>query len=342
MQIDSDEFLKRLMISDASFLTANEKSLLQKNLDSPDTLALMSITDICNVVGRSITKAKWNGSKTRSKAELALKLIERLGIKSEFWGSEKYPAMLLEMKDPPYAIFYRGNLECLNLPCVSVVGTRRATNCARSASFDFGKQACDDGKVVVSGLAFGVDIASHRGALKGSLGKTCAVLPSGIDTIVPSSHTKTAVKIIEQGGVILSEYTPGTPAEAFRFVQRNRLIAALSPATVVIQAPAGSGAMITASLALDYNRYVFFHEVCFDSESQPLKKESERLLMQKVESKLMKESVMRGKLMNCPERFVEDGAPVIKNYGEYRDYLMSGFDAIHIKNDNGQQELFDE
>ena len=330
MALTENEMIKRLMLADASFLTAAEKNLLQKKLDSSGSLALMSKEELSTIISRDLSRAVWAPQSVLKKAEKALYLIQKLGIKYTFCADQDFPSMLKEMADPPYVLFYRGSLECLKSECVSVVGTRRATYTGKNAAVEFGKDASDCGCTVVSGLAYGIDIASHRGALKGKAAKTAAVLPGGIDTIVPAAHAKTAVSIIENDGLVLSEYTPGTPAVNFRFVQRNRIIAALSPATVVIQAPAGSGAMITAALALDYNRYVFFHEACFYSEALALKKANEMDLKALAAKSKAGEIKARNKLLNSPDRYVEDGAPVIKNYAEYCEFKNQDFCGINI------------
>lgn len=340
MQTDIKEFVKRLMIADASFLTFKEKTVLEKKLDSPDSLAIMSIDDIGSMVKRTFAKAHWNAKYSLEQATKNSILLQKLGISCVFYDSEDYPAMFKEMTDPPFAVFYRGDINCLKNNCVSVVGTRRATNDGRKAAFDFGKDASDNGTVIVSGLAFGIDIASHKGALSGKLGKTAAVLPGGIDRIVPGAHTKEAAKIIEKGGCVLSEYTPLTEVQPFRYIQRNRLIAALSPATVVIQAPAGSGAMTTASLALDYNRYVFFSQACFGKESELLYSVVEGELKKTAMIQKNKEKLIAGKLNNSPKNYIQEGAPVIKNYTEYAEYMHNGSEPLKKVNTDGQLDLF--
>ena len=339
MQISQNEIIKRLMLAETSFFTLSEKTLLQKKLDSFNDIAVMSNKELSSIIDRNLTRSVWDGKKVLKKAQTANFLMQKLGIRWSFFGDADYPAMLTEMKDPPYVIFYRGSLDCLKAECVSMVGTRRATVTARKAAFDFAREAAEDGQTVVSGLAFGIDIASHCGALKGKSAKTAAVLPGGIDTIVPSSHTKHAVQIIENGGVVLSEYTPGTPAQPFRFVQRNRIIAALSPATVVVQAPAGSGAMITADFALDYNRDVFFHGACFNRESRALDEVNARKLSAMAGSGKAGERKARSKLLNSPERYVAEGAPVVNSYAEYRQLKNGNFCGSDIKR-GGQMDLF--
>lgn len=294
-------------------MTTKEKVLLQNKLDSSDKLALLSIDDICLLINRTVKARSWNGKVNLKKAQTAQSLISKLGIGWTAIDSPDFPPMLREMKDPPYMIFYRGNLDALNAPCVSVVGTRRATAGAMKAAIQFGFDSASAGMTVVSGFAFGIDIASHRGVLKAEKGSACAVLPCGIDTIAPASHTKYAASILQRGGLILSEYIPGTPAAPFRFVQRNRLIAALSPATVVIQAPSGSGAMITADLALDYNRELFFHEVAVSEVSAALEKASRQLLAKK---ELLEGKKKQGR---SAFQYVEDGAPLIKDFSDFQN-----------------------
>src|SRR5574344_352311 len=211
MQNDEDDILKRLIITDASFLTLLEKINLQNKLDTPARLALMSLNAVSEAVGRVLKTTSWNGNAYLAKARTACRLISALGISWTAYDREDYPAMLREMNDPPYMLFYRGSLDALKNKCVSVVGTRRVTMCGRKAAHDFARDAAAGGCTVVSGLAYGVDICAHRGAVEAAEtvlqsengntthGATVAVLPSGIDTITPAAHAKTAVRIIETG-----------------------------------------------------------------------------------------------------------------------------------------------
>ena len=151
--------------------------------------------------------------------------------------------------------------------------------------------------------------------------------------MVPYGNKKIAEAIVRDGGVLLSEYLPGIGAEPWRFVQRNRLIASLSPATVVMQAPPGSGALITASMALDYNRDLFFHEACFCGPAVELsKRQAERLKAQNTRTAL-------NKLSHSADNYVSEGAAVIKDYKDFVLALENGRD-IQIK--QSQMELFDQ
>jgi len=335
MQISDDEFLKRLILADASFLTTAEKLILQKNIDSSANLALSSIIDISLIIKRTLKTTSWNGKKYLAKAKIAQALINRLGIKYTFFDFPDFPPMLKEMSDSPYVIFYRGDLSVLNRECISVVGTRKATVTARKACEKFAFDASEKGNTVVSGLAFGIDVCAHKGALNSSVGKTCAVLPGGVDSVYPASHARVAQKIIESGGLLISEYTPGTPAVQFRFVQRDRLIAALSPVTFVVQAPAGSGALITAQFALEYGRDVVFHEAAFNEES--------KLLEKAVSHDLMAMSLTKdvsAKIENSAEKYVDDGALIVKNFEEYCSLRNEAPGTVYCKREQKQISLF--
>ena len=326
------ENLSRLIVADAAFLTLREKNLFLKFLlnlkdENDDPISdeksfekrflTLTLDDISLTVKRLFPRAKWNVTETLKKVKISKKIIAAQDIKSTCILDLDYPPLLRLISDPPFLLFYRGNLEILNRKCVSVVGTRRATQSALRATSDFSKSACDDGECVISGLAFGIDGAAHKGALLSKNPATAAILPSGIDTISPHSHTKLAQRILEKGGLIMSEYLPGTPAAQFRFVQRNRIVSALSPATVVIQAPVGSGAMITAALSLDYNREVFFHEECFSAQAKSL----DEFAQNELKKLALEGKNIEFKMNNSPKRFVEDGAKIISSYEDFKKNL---------------------
>ena len=178
----------------------------------------------------------------------------RDGIKCVRPQDETYPKLLLEIPSPPEEFNYFGDLN-LSLPAFAVVGTRRATqyglNTAYSLAFDLAKA----GIAVISGLALGIDSRAHKGALDAG-GKTIAVLGSGLDYIRPLQNKDLAKKIIETGGAVVSEFPHDHPPERWTYPQRNRIIAGMSRAVIVVEAPEKSGALITARLALDYNRDV--------------------------------------------------------------------------------------
>ena len=165
----------------------------------------------------------------------------------------RYPILLKEIFDPPQVLYAWGNLEILERPLCAVVGTRRASAYGEAQAFRFAKELSERGVCVVSGLAFGIDKAAHLGALEGE-GGTIAVVAQGIEELEPSGHRGLAEKIVEKGGLILSEKACGEVYFKSHYLVRNRIIAGLCKGTLVIEAPFKSGARNTAKHALDYGR----------------------------------------------------------------------------------------
>jgi DNA processing protein len=168
-------------------------------------------------------------------------------------GSEGYPVGLHDLEEPP-AIWQIGELR--NDPGIAVVGTRRCTRYGVDLAESFGAAIARAGWTTVSGLARGIDTAAHRGCLRLS-GHAVAVLGSGIDHCYPSENKPVYDEIVATGGAIVSEYPPGTPPDRWRFPARNRIIAAMSAAVVVVEAAATGGALITARLGAEMGRPVF-------------------------------------------------------------------------------------
>ncbi|MDO8560279.1 MAG: DNA-processing protein DprA [bacterium] len=179
------------------------------------------------------------------------------GITMHLLPDPTFPARLRHIPDPPIALFCRGQLRSEELG-VAVVGTRRASDYGRQMAEQLAADLAAAGVTVVSGLALGIDTCAHTGATR-ARGRTVAVLGGGIDppTLYPPSNARLAERIIAGGGAVVSEYLPGTPSMPYRFPLRNRIIAGWGLATVVVEAPMKSGAMITARLSLEYNREVF-------------------------------------------------------------------------------------
>ena len=179
----------------------------------------------------------------------ALDVAGRLGMEIRTWSHEAYPDPLRHLHDPPPLLFLRGRTELLDGPSITVVGSRRATARARDVAERLGHGLGAAGRCVGSGMALGVDGAAHRGALRAG-GDTLAVLGRGADEAYPPSHTRLFRDILERG-LVVSEFAPGTPPLPHHFPRRNRILAALSSAVVVVEAGARSGALITVDHALD-------------------------------------------------------------------------------------------
>jgi DNA processing protein len=168
-------------------------------------------------------------------------------------GDTHYPQGLLDLEEPP-EVWMRG--EPGHRPGIAVVGTRRCTRYGVDLADGFGRIIARSGWTTVSGLARGIDTAAHRGCLRVN-GHAIAVLGSGIDVCYPPENRPVYDSILEFGGAIVSEYSPGTPPDRWRFPARNRLIAAMSAAVVVVEAAVTGGALITARLGAEMGRPVF-------------------------------------------------------------------------------------
>ena len=175
-----------------------------------------------------------------------------------FWLSiacEAYPCCLLDLKDPPLILFGQGNENLLSTRGVGMVGSRNASQIGLKVAKSFASVFAQAGWSIVSGLAEGIDGAAHEGALHGN-GPTVAVLGGGLDQIYPKHHGGLARQILKQGGLLLSEYPPGTAPQPAFFPRRNRIIAALSDALLVVEAAVRSGSLITARVASELGRPV--------------------------------------------------------------------------------------
>ena len=166
--------------------------------------------------------------------------------------SPRYPESLSELTDPPPLLFLKGRWELLAGPAVAIVGSRRATEVGRRAAETMGRILAEAGVTVVSGMALGIDGAAHRGALQGG-GNTVAVLGSGLRVIYPRSH-RSLFREIGERGLLVSEFLPHETALPHHFPKRNRIIAALARAVVVVEAGRRSGALITVDHGLDLGR----------------------------------------------------------------------------------------
>ncbi len=170
-------------------------------------------------------------------------------------GHPHWPKLLDQTNDPPAVIHVCGNLPVLNAPSIAIVGTRRATARGLAVTRAIAAELAAHGWVIVSGLALGIDGEAHRGALSVQ-GRSVGVMATGSDRMYPTAHRSLRGRL-EADGCTLTEFEPGTPPLKHHFPRRNRLIAGLARGVIVVEAPRKSGAMLTAMLALDYNREVF-------------------------------------------------------------------------------------
>jgi len=199
--------------------------------------------------------AAWDFNEALKQAEKELAFVEKNGIETIFYTDSRYPKRLKNCADSPILLFAKGKME-LNPPhIISIVGTRNAT--------DYGRQLCRQlieelqqyNVLIVSGLALGIDVAAHKECVRLNM-PTVGVLGHGLDRLYPSQNRTTADKMMENGG-LLSEYPSGTRPDRENFPQRNRIVAGIADATIVVEAGIKGGALITAEIANSYNRDVF-------------------------------------------------------------------------------------
>ena len=187
--------------------------------------------------------------------ELDLSWLEQKNNCIITYNDINYPSLLKEIADPPPVLFVRGNPDLLSLPQIAIVGSRNPSSIGEETAFNFAKTLCHYGFVITSGLALGIDAASHRGALDAK-GYTVAVAGTGLDRVYPARHKELATEIVNTG-VMMSEFPTGTTAKANHFPRRNRIISGLCLGLLVVEAAKQSGSLITARMALEQNREVF-------------------------------------------------------------------------------------
>ncbi len=188
-------------------------------------------------------------------ADKEIEKCEKEGVKILFYTDEAYPSRLKLVNDAPILLMTKGEVDFNTQKVVAIVGTRKATDYGKSVTESIVKDLVPHGAVIVSGLAYGIDIAAHRAALASGL-PTVAVLAGGLDKVYPSVHKKYATQMQELGAIV-SEKFMGIKPEAHFFPARNRIIAGMSDAVIVVEAAEKGGALITGEIAYSYNREVF-------------------------------------------------------------------------------------
>ena len=206
-------------------------------------------------IGPNLTKALRTPG-LLSKAEKEIEFLEKHHIEALYFKDPDYPVLLKECDDAPIILYSRGTEGLQSARILSVVGTRRATSYGRNLCREIIRDlsVLSPKPVIVSGLAYGIDVIAHRAALEYGL-PTVAVLGHGLDTIYPLSHRETAVKISKQGALV-TDFHSGMGPERNNFLRRNRIIAGLSQGTLVVESARTGGSLITASLAFSYHRTV--------------------------------------------------------------------------------------
>ncbi len=194
---------------------------------------------------------------THKLAEDELDKAKQVGCEILILDDGVYPASLREIYDPPITLYVKGAwTECLDQPCVAIVGSRRCSTYGLNAAVMLARDLAQRGVTIVSGFARGIDAAAHRGALEAG-GRTLAVLGTGIDEVYPRDHKKLADELLAGGGAMVTQFPISTPPVSENFPYRNRIISGLSLGVIVVEAAENSGSLITARLAIEQNREVF-------------------------------------------------------------------------------------
>ncbi len=238
----------------------NQNAVFQKLIDafeeSPFRIYDSKKSELDKIEGLTEHQKSLLMDKELSEAMHIYNYCRKNGVGLLTYSDEAYPQTLKSMKKPPIVLYYMGRLPDLNNRlCISVVGTRKMTEYGMRSCYKIAYELAAAGAVVVSGMALGIDSVAHAGAI-GGRGDTVAVLGCGIDVVYPKQHRKLRRYICEHGAVITA-YHPSTPAYKNNFPERNAIISALSEGTLIVEAPARSGALITAEIAAEQSKTVY-------------------------------------------------------------------------------------
>ena len=215
------------------------------------------IGDVVKEASPRLKEALKNWSEAMKRAEFELKFMQEHQIRAITLNDDDYPQRLSECADAPIVVYYRGNADLNQSKIINIVGTRQCTQYGKDLIRRFMsdlRKMCPQ-MLVVSGLAYGVDICAHREALNNDY-ETVAVLAHGLDQIYPYRHRDMAIKMLSHGG-LLTEFMSQTNADKSNFVRRNRIVAGMSDSCIVVESAAKGGGLITAEIAQSYDRAVF-------------------------------------------------------------------------------------
>ncbi len=252
----SNDLLYQLSLCDVPNIGPVHAKILAEHFDSALEIfrakyaVLEGIEGIGQIRAASIKKFK-----EFNKAEKEIAFIERYGIVPLYIRDNNYPRRLLNCYDPPALLFFKGNTDLNAKKIVSIVGTRNNSEYGRLTTERLVKQLAANGVTVISGLAYGIDAIAHKSAIKYGT-PTIGVMGHGLDIIYPDQNTGLAREMLKQGG-LLTEFRSLTRPDKHNFPSRNRIVAGISDATVVIESGIKGGSMITAEIAFGYNREIF-------------------------------------------------------------------------------------
>ncbi len=257
--MDQQEILNTIVLTRLNYFSLAGMLDLYRKVGSATTILENkdNIQDILPDASPKLLAALANTDEARKRAEVELEYDLRYGIEAICMNDDRYPQRLKECDDAPLMLFYKGNANLNQQRVINIVGTRHCTpygeDLIRRFVSDL-RQLCPQ-VLVVSGLAYGVDILAHRQALDKGY-ETVGVLAHGLDDLYPSRHKETARRMTEQGG-LLTEFLTQTNADKINFVRRNRIVAGMSDACILIESAAHGGGLITCEISQAYNRDVF-------------------------------------------------------------------------------------
>ena len=270
--MNSQEIIAAIALTKLKGLSLLNARILMEALGSASEVFVhrKDIVSLIPDASKRLVEAFADVDEAMKMAEEEMAFIEQKRLKVFTLLDEDYPQRLKECEDAPLVLYYCGSANLNSQRVINIVGTRKCS--------EYGREVCNNfiadlkryypDTLIVSGLAYGIDVCAHRAALDNGMA-TVGVLAHGLDTIYPSMHRKIAADMVHQQGGLLTEYTTHTTPEKGNFVRRNRIVAGLCDACIVVESSAKGGSLITAELAMEYNRDVFaFPGRVYDEHSQ--------------------------------------------------------------------------
>ncbi len=257
--MDQQEILNTIILTRLNYFSLAGMLELYRKVGSATTILENKnhIKDILPDASPKLVEALANTDEARKRAEVEMEYDQRYGIEPLCMNDDRYPQRLKECDDAPLVLFYKGNANLNQQRVINIVGTRRCTPYGEDLirRFITDLKQLSPRVLIVSGLAYGVDINAHRQALANGY-ETVAVLAHGLDNLYPSRHRETALRMTEQGG-LLTEFLTQTNADKINFVRRNRIVAGMSDACILVESAAKGGGLITTDISQAYGRDVF-------------------------------------------------------------------------------------
>ena len=259
MKTTPQETINAIAVSKMGFYKLSEMLEILQKLGSATAIIehRNNIKDVLPDASDKLVETLKNADRFLIQAEQEFTWTQNNGVEVLCWGDERYPQRLKECADAPLTLFYKGSANLNKQRIISIVGTRKCTHYGQDLIKHLImelQRLCPD-VLIVSGLAYGVDINAHRSALDHHF-ETVGVLAHGLDYLYPHAHKETALQMLSQGG-LLSEYCTNTKADKMNFVRRNRIVAGMCDACILVESALKGGGLITAGIAKDYSREVF-------------------------------------------------------------------------------------